>query len=117
MCCPCYALVEDDAEELHRLLDLDRDVIDIQVDICRAVLASSEENGDRLVDRDLEASFFEEFCRPVRYRCTTLDNAETFGPDFRIELSSANSASLTPFVDSGRSLIMMMNSSGISTLP
>ena len=63
MCCPCEALVEDDSEELHRLLDLDRDVIDLQDDICRDVLASSEENGDRLVDRDLEALFFEEFCR------------------------------------------------------
>ena len=33
MCCPCEALVEDDAEELHRLLDLDRDVIDLEDDI------------------------------------------------------------------------------------
>ena len=59
MCCLCEALVEDDAEELHRLLDLDRDVIDLQDDICRDVLASSEVNGDRLVERDLEAPFFE----------------------------------------------------------
>ena len=44
VCCLCEALVEDDAEELHRLLDLDRDVIDLQDDICRDVLASSEEN-------------------------------------------------------------------------
>ena len=57
------------------------------------------------------------FAVSVRYRCTSLNNAETFGPNFDIELSSANSASLTPFVDSGRSLIMMMNSSGLSTLP
>ena len=63
VCCPCEALVEDDAEKLHRLLDIDRDVIDLQDDICQDVLASSEENGDRLVDRDLEAPFFEEFCR------------------------------------------------------
>ena len=59
----CAALVEDDAEELHCLLDLDRDVIDLQDDICRDVLASSKEIGDRLVDRDLEAPFFEELCR------------------------------------------------------
>ena len=65
MCCLCEALVEDDAEELHRLLDLDRDVIDLQDDICRNVLASSEENGDRLVDRDLEASF-EQFVKEGR---------------------------------------------------
>ena len=27
VCCPCEALVEDDAEELHRLLELDRDLL------------------------------------------------------------------------------------------
>ena len=63
MCCPCETLVEDDAEELHRLLELDHDVIDLQDDICRDVFASSEVDGDRLVDRELEALFFEEFCR------------------------------------------------------
>ena len=63
--CPCEALVEDDAEELHRLLEkLDRDVIDLQDDvICRDVFASREEDFNCLVDRDLEAPFFEEFCR------------------------------------------------------
>ena len=60
VCCPCEALVEDDAEKLHRPLHRDRDVIDFQDDICRAVLASSEENGDRLVDGDLE--FFSSNC-------------------------------------------------------
>ena len=35
--CPCEALVEDNAEELHCLLDLDRDVIDLQDDICVCV--------------------------------------------------------------------------------
>ena len=55
MCCPCEALVEEEAEVRHRLLDLHRDVIDVQDDICRDVLASSEEDGDRLIDRDLEA--------------------------------------------------------------
>ena len=42
VCCPCEALVEDYAEELHRLLDkLDRAVIDLQDDfICRDVFAS-----------------------------------------------------------------------------
>ena len=40
VCCPCEALVEDDAEELHRLLELNRDVADLQDDICRDVLAS-----------------------------------------------------------------------------
>ena len=63
MCCPCQVLVEDDAEELHRLLELDHDVVDLQDDICRDVLASREEDGDRLVDRDLETPFFEEFSR------------------------------------------------------
>ena len=33
------ALVEDDAEEHHRLLELDRDVVDLQDNICRDVLA------------------------------------------------------------------------------
>ena len=63
MCCPCETLVEDDVEELLRFLDLDRDVIDLQDDNCRDVLAYSEENGDHLVDRDLEAPFFTEFFR------------------------------------------------------
>ena len=56
VCCPCEALVEDDAGELHRLLELNRDVVDLQDDICRDVLASGEEDGD--VDRDLETPFF-----------------------------------------------------------
>ena len=51
VCCPCEALVEDDAEERHRLLDLDCDDIDLQDDICRDVLASSEEDGDRLLKK------------------------------------------------------------------
>ena len=57
VCCPCGALVEDDAEKLHRLLEkLDRDVIDLQDDfIGRDVFASREEDSDCLVDRDLEA--------------------------------------------------------------
>ena len=43
-CCPCEALVEDDAEELHRLLELDRDDIELREDfICKDVLASREE--------------------------------------------------------------------------
>ena len=65
VCCPCEALVEDDAEELHRLLEkLDRDVIDLQDDfICRDLFASREEDFNCLVDRDLEAPFFEELCR------------------------------------------------------
>ena len=40
VCCLCEALVEDDAEELHRLLELNRGVADLQDDICRDVLAS-----------------------------------------------------------------------------
>ena len=65
VCCQCEALVEDDAEQLHRLLKkLDRDVIDLQDDfICRDVFASREEDIDCLVDQDLEAPFFEEFYR------------------------------------------------------
>ena len=35
---------------------------DLQDDICRDLFDSSEDDGDRLVDRDLEAQFFEEFC-------------------------------------------------------
>ena len=56
MYCPCEALVEDDAEELHCLLDLVRDVIDLQDDICRDVLASSEENDERLVNTTAAAN-------------------------------------------------------------
>ena len=63
MSCPCEALVEDDAEELHRLLELDRDVVYLQDDIWRDVLASEEEDGERVVDRYFETPFFEEFCR------------------------------------------------------
>ena len=37
--CPREATVEDDADEFHRLLKLDRDVIDLQDDICRDVFA------------------------------------------------------------------------------
>ena len=33
VCCPREALVEDDAKELHRLLELDRDVIDLQIGV------------------------------------------------------------------------------------
>ena len=51
VCCPCEALVEDDAEELHHLLDLDCDDINLQDDIYRDVLASSEEDGDRLLKK------------------------------------------------------------------
>ena len=52
VCCPCEALVEDDAEELHRLLEkLDRDVIDLPDDFsCQDVFASREEDFDCLVD-------------------------------------------------------------------
>ena len=65
VCCSCQAPVEDDAVELRCrcLLQLDHDVIDLQADICRDVFASREEDGDCLVDRDLEAPFSEEFCR------------------------------------------------------
>ena len=43
-CCPCEALIEDDTEELNRLLELDRNDIDLREDcICRDVLASREE--------------------------------------------------------------------------
>ena len=40
VCYPCEALVEDEAEELHRFLELNRDVVDLQDDINRDVLAS-----------------------------------------------------------------------------
>ena len=63
VCCSCQAPVEDDVVELRCLLLLDHDVIDLQDDICRDVFASREEDGDYLVDRDLEAPFSEEFCR------------------------------------------------------
>ena len=40
----CEALIEDEADELHRLLELDRDDIDLREDfICQDVLASREE--------------------------------------------------------------------------
>ena len=47
----------------------------------------------------------------------SLDKADRLGPDFHIELKSVNSESLTPSDDSGKSLIMMMNSSALGKLP
>ena len=46
-----------------------------------------------------------------------LDKADRLGPDFHMELKSVNSESLTAFDDSGKSLIMMMNSSALSKVP
>ena len=57
------------------------------------------------------------FAVSTGYRWMSLDKADRLGPDFHIELKSVNSASLTPFDDSGKSLIMTMNSSGVDTLP
>ena len=48
-CCPFEALVEDNAEELHRLLKLDRVVIDLLDEICGDMFASREKDGDCLV--------------------------------------------------------------------
>ena len=77
-----------------------------------------KEDGDCVIARYLEALHsLKNFAVSVRYRWTSLDKAERFGPDFHIELSSANSASLTPFDDSGKLVIMIRNSSGLSILP
>ena len=59
----------------------------------------------------------ENFVVSAVYRWMSLDKADRLGLDFHIELKSASSASLTQFDDSGKSLIMMMNSSGFGTLP
>ena len=70
-----------------------------------------------LLTEILKPNSSKNFAVSVRYRWTSLNKADRFGPDFHIELSSANSASLKPFDDSGKSLIKMMNSGGLGTLP
>ena len=57
------------------------------------------------------------FAVSAGYRWMSLEKADRLEPNLHVELKFVNCASLPPFDNSGKSLITMMNSSGLGTLP